>query len=291
MAHTYWKVSCVLPESAALSVETAFEGLALSAAAFETDEKNNLWTIDLLCQDNPDMEEIERRMQILAVTSGAPKPTITIERFEQQDWLSQVAKTFPAFSIGRFYVHGSHITDKPPVGSIPIHVDAGGAFGSGEHGTTSCCLEALESLSKRHGFSKVLDMGCGSGILAIAAAKLWRTNILAADIDPVAVQVTKENATINRVQTQIEAIVSDGYANKRIKEGAPYELIISNILARPLVAFAPMLAAHLDKGGFAVLSGLLSSQEAQVRSAHQAQGLKFRERFVNGDWHTLVFQK
>lgn len=291
MAHAYWKVGCELPEAAAREIETAFEGLSLAVSAFEIDESKKLWTVDLLCAERPDMEEIDRRMQLLAAMYCAPMPTLRVETVEQQDWLTQVAQSFPAFFIGRFYIHGSHITDAPPAGSIAIQVDAGAAFGSGEHGTTSCCLKALEWLSKQRNFRHILDMGCGSGILAIAAAKLWRTNVLAADIDPVAVQVTAENAKINRVQGQIEAVVSDGYASKRIKDDAPYQLIISNILARPLVAFAPSLAGNLAPGGVAVLSGLLSSQEAQVRTAHQAQGLIFERRFTHGDWHTLVFRK
>jgi ribosomal protein L11 methyltransferase len=291
MALAYWKVSCALPEAAALDIETAFEGLSQSISAFEIDEKKKLWTIELLCTAPPDMEEIERRMQILSVVHHAKNPVLAVDRLEQQDWLSQVAREFPAFAIGRFYIHGAHIKDVPPHGSISIQIDAGAAFGSGEHGTTGCCLEALDWLAKKRDFSNILDMGCGSGILAIASSKLWRVNVLAADIDPIAVQVTNENARINRAAGQVEAIVSDGYLNERVKRAAPYDLILSNILARPLVAFAPKLAQYLAPGGVAVLSGLLSSQEAQVRSAHQAQGLTFIKRFADRGWHTLVIGK
>jgi ribosomal protein L11 methyltransferase len=291
MALAYWKVSCVLPESCALEIETAFEGLSHSVSAFETDEKKKQWTVELLCTQPPDMEEIDRRVHILSVLHQASKPALVVDRLEQQDWLSQVARDFPSFTIGRFFIHGAHIKDGKSPGSINIQIDAGAAFGSGEHGTTGCCLEALDWLSKKRDFKNILDMGCGSGILAIAAAKLWRVHVLAADIDPVAVQVTNENARINRAGAQVEAIVSDGYLNERVKRGAPYDLIISNILARPLVAFAPKLAQHLAPGGIAVLSGLLASQEAQVRAAHQAQGLTFIKRFVDRGWHTLVIGK
>jgi len=283
-------VSCALPESAARSIETAFEGLSLTVSAFETDEKKKEWVVELLCAQAPDMDEIERRMQLLSVLHQAPTPRLAIDRLEQQDWLAQVARDFPSFTIGRFFIHGAHIKEAPPPGSINIQIDAGAAFGSGEHGTTGCCLEALDWLARKREFTNILDMGCGSGILAIAASKLWRVPVLAADIDPIAVQVARENARINRAG-QVEAIVSDGYLNERIKRGAPYDLIISNILARPLVAFAPKLAQYLAPCGVAVLSGLLSSQEAQVRAAHQAQGLTFIRRFARAGWHTLVIGK
>jgi ribosomal protein L11 methyltransferase len=170
-------------------------------------------------------------------------------------------------------------------------VDAGAAFGSGEHGTTHCCLEALDWLSKKRNFRKILDMGCGSGILAIAAAKLWKTEVIAVDIDPVAVRVTVDNVQINRETTRVSAAVSDGYAGDKVKKGGPYELIVSNILARPLIAFAPDLARNLMPEGYAVLSGLLTSQESQVLSAHVMQGLKLEKRFVNKEWCTLVLKR
>jgi ribosomal protein L11 methyltransferase len=134
-------------------------------------------------------------------------------------------------------------------------------------------------------------MGCGSGILAIAAAKLWRTDVLAVDIDPIAVRVTETNARINREQTRVAASVSDGYSSERVKKAAPFDLIVSNILARPLIAFAPDLEAHLSDDGYAVLSGLLTSQEKQVMSAHQMQGLKLEKRFVHQEWCTLVLRR
>jgi ribosomal protein L11 methyltransferase len=137
--------------------------------------------------------------------------------------------------------------------------------------------------------AQVLDYGCGSGILAIAAAKIWRCNVLAVDIDDVAVRVTQENAAINNVE--ITSAVSDGYNSDRVRKAAPYDLITSNILARPLVELAPKLAASLAPGGYAILSGLLASQEKQVLSAHIMQGLKLQKRFLGGEWCTLVLRK
>jgi ribosomal protein L11 methyltransferase len=287
----YWKVTFPLPGSAAGTAEEAFNDLALAVSAFETDEKNHLWMLELLCGAPPDMKEIERRLMVLSALHSIPMPVPELSKVEQEDWLKKVARDFPPLSIGRFYVHGAHVKEPPPPGSISIQVDAGAAFGSGEHGTTSCCLEALDWLAKRRQFSNILDMGCGSGILAIAAAKLWKSKVLAVDIDPVAVRVTQENLAINRVQLHMSAAVSDGYASERVRRAAPFDLIVSNILARPLVAFAPDLAQSLSRNGIAVLSGLLISQEAQVRAAHSMQGLNLVRRFTSGEWTTLVMER
>ena len=284
----YWKVTFTLPAPAAATAEEAFDDVALSVSGFETDVENGIWTFELLYGAPPEIEEVKRRLLVIAKLHDIPLPVPEVEKVEQTDWLAKVAKDFPPLSIGRFYVHGSHVADGPPAGSIPIKIDAGAAFGSGEHGTTRCCLEALDWLGRKRNFRNILDMGCGSGILAIAAAKLWRVPVLAADIDPIAVRVTQDNVRINREQALVNCAVSDGYAGERIKRGGPFDLIVSNILARPLVQFAPDLAKHLAGNGVAVLSGLLTSQETQVLSAHAMQGLKLQKRFVYGEWCTLV---
>lgn len=283
----HWQAAFVIPAAAAGTAENAFDDIALSVARFETDEKNHLWTFEILFGEKPDAGDLKRRLMLLSVLHEVPLPELNLKEIEQKDWLKAVAQNFPPLAIGRFYVHGAHVKEPPPAGAIPIQIDAGAAFGSGEHGTTGTCLEALDWLARKHDFNNVLDMGCGSGILAIAAAKLWNAEVLAADIDPVAALVAAENARINRAR--LEAIVSDGYLSEKIKRRAPFDLIVSNILARPLVKFAPQLKAHLRGGGAAVLSGLLSSQEAQVKNAHLAQGLTFVRRFEGGDWRTLVF--
>lgn len=271
--------------------QEAFNDMALAVSAFEADEKNHLWTFELLFAAVPDEADIKRRLMVISALHNVPLPELSIVKLEQQDWLAKVARDFPPLTIGRFYVHGRHVTSAPPAGSIPIQVEAGAAFGSGEHGTTSCCLMALDWLSKKRSFTHILDMGCGSGILAIAAAKLWKTKVLAVDIDAVAVRVTEENAAINQLQQLITAVVSDGYKSERIKRCNRFDLIVSNILARPLVELAPDLEFNLAKNGMAVLSGLLTSQEAMVLKAHRAQGLLLDKRFVSGEWCTLVLKR
>lgn len=284
----YWKVSFTMSAEAGPIAENAFGGVALAVSAFATDD--DTWLFELLCGEIPDMTEINQRLLVLSALCEEPTPKAVVQEIAAQDWLRQVARNFPPLTIGRFYVHGAHVDAPLATGRIPILVDAGAAFGSGEHGTTSCCLEALDWLEKQRNFRNILDMGCGSGILAIAAAKLWKTHVLAVDIDAVAVRVTRENAKLNRVTSLITAAESDGYQSEKIPRAKPFDLIISNILARPLIKFAPDLKQSLAKDGIAILSGLLTSQEAQVRSAHMAQGLKLKKRFVNGDWCTLVLQ-
>jgi ribosomal protein L11 methyltransferase len=287
----YWKVNFHIPSAAVTTAEDSFGDMTLAVSSFVADEDKGIWLMELLCGESPDMEEVKRRLMVISALHDVPMPDMVMEKIAQTDWLAQVARNFPPLSIGRFYVHGSHVEEAPPVGSIAIQVDAGAAFGSGEHGTTRCCLEAMDWLAKKRSFSRILDMGCGSGILAIAAAKLWKNDVLAADIDPVAVRVTQQNATVNREQTRVTGVVSDGYSSERIKRGAPYDLIIANILARPLIAFAPDLAKNLADDGVAVLSGLLTSQETQVAAAHKMQGLKLDKRFTHEGWCTLVLKK
>jgi len=287
----YWRVTFTIPSSAAGTAEDAFNDVTVAVTGFETDEENGIWTFELLFGEEPDMADIGRRLMLLSALHSVPIPQAELKKVVQEDWLKQVARNFPPLSIGRFYVYGSHVTEPPPHGSIPIQVEAGAAFGSGEHGTTRCCLEALEWLSKKRRFSKILDMGCGSGILAIGAAKLWKTDVLAVDIDPVAVRVTDDNIAINRETVRISTAISDGYMCDKINKGKPFDLIVSNILARPLIAFAPDLVKNLAEDGMAVLSGLLTSQETQVLAAHKMQGLSLEKRFVHKEWCTLVLKR
>jgi len=287
----YYQVAFDLPQGAAEQVEHAFDDIALAASAFEIDEARALWHCELLFETPPDMAEVTRRVALLAIVSGVKLPLIQTATIQQQDWLSLVARNFPPLIIERFFVHGSHVTDAPPVASIPIQVEAGAAFGSGEHGTTRCCLQALAWIARRKDITRILDMGTGSGILAIAAAKLWNTDILAVDIDPIAVQVTAQNVRINREEAKISCAVSDGYKSAVVKNFGMCGLIIANILARPLVTFAPYLARTLEPGGYCVLSGLLIEQEQMVFAAHRSQGMRRVARFTHEGWCTLVLQK
>ena len=284
----YWQVLFSLPSAAVATAEEAFSDIATSVSNFETDGENGIWSFELIFDAKPDMAELSRRLMVIAALHNVSQPALTLAQLMQEDWLSQVARDFPPLAIGRFFVHGSHIIERAKAGGISIQVEAGAAFGSGEHGTTRGCLEAMEWLSHSQRFARILDMGTGSGILAIAAAKLWKTNVLAVDLDPVSVRVTGENIRTNRVQKFVGTGVSDGYSAMQVKRGAKYDLITANILARPLISFAKDLRQNLADGGVAVLSGLLVSQEKRVMAAHKMQGLSLKRKFVHGDWCTLV---
>ncbi len=201
-------------------------------------------------------------------------------------------QAFPEQFIGnRFVVRGTHIAATPIPGRIVLTLDAGLAFGTGEHNSTRGCLNALERLAKYHRPTRILDIGTGSGILAIAAARLMHRNVLASDIDFRAARVANANAQLNQVAGFVHAIRADGWVDRRITRAAPYDLVFANILARPLCAMAHQLASSLAPGGRAILAGLLNTQVNWVLSAHRRAGLVLEHRIVDGAWSILTLQK
>jgi ribosomal protein L11 methyltransferase len=176
-----------------------------------------------------------------------------------------------------------------PHGVIPMRIEAGLAFGTGHHETTALCLSVLSDIARRRTFVDVLDVGCGTGLLAIGAAKLWKRPVLASDIDPVAIEVTRENARGNGVASLIRAVVADGLTNPVLAAGAPYDLILANILARPLTQLSAQIVAALAPEGMLILSGLLHEQEALVLSFYR--GLRFIGRRREGPWSALLLEK
>jgi ribosomal protein L11 methyltransferase len=284
-----WQVSYRVPMILALPVEESFEDGVLASSAFEDQSDERYWTVQVLLDHQPNEKLLRERIAVMAHNCGVDAPEAEIVKVENADWQRSLAQDFPPNHIGRFFIHGSHVKPDRQNNLFPVQVEAGMAFGSGEHATTSGCLTALDMLAKRREFNHVLDMGCGSAILAIAAARCWRrARILAVDIDPVSITVAKENISLNNVERQVRALVGDGYAAVEVKRAAPYDLILANILARPLVKFSPQLAANLSYGGVAVLSGLLASQESMVLAAHRRQGLRLTGRIVRNGWATLV---
>jgi ribosomal protein L11 methyltransferase len=174
---------------------------------------------------------------------------------------------------------------------IPIKIEAGLAFGTGHHETTALCLRVLSDLSKKRRFDNVLDLGCGTGLLAIGAAKLWRKPVLASDIDVVAVEVTKENARANDEGPLVRALTADGLTHPALSKQAPYDLIIANILAGPLTKLAPEIARALAPGGIAVLSGLLEWQENMVVSFYRPHGLILRGTRRESHWSAVTLER
>lgn len=248
------------------------------------------WHVEGISRTPPDRPAIVSQVTATALAMGIAIPELLIEKIAGTDWVAANLRDFPPIDAGRFYVHGTHWQGGVPTGRIGLLMDAGTAFGSGEHATTLGCLLALSDLVKkrRRMVGSVLDLGCGSGILAIAMAKLWGANVIATDIDPPSVAVAIKNAAANGVGRRIAAAVSDGWKAPVLGQRAPFQVVTANILARPLCRFAPALGASLAPGGVAILSGLLETQERMVMAAHQRQGLRLIRRYRINGWTTLV---
>jgi ribosomal protein L11 methyltransferase len=282
-----------LPEK----LSEALEDVAVSVFLhnLESTDGDN-WTLTLTTLGRPDVGEIFKRIAGVATAENiAPlleEKDIIAGKLPEKDWLKHVHENFPPIKTNRFFIYGSHYTGEKPKDFIPLQIDAATAFGSGEHETTRGCLQALERLQKEHVFKNGLDMGCGSGILAIAQVKLWPDIFVTAiDIDPESVTVTQRHAGMNGVSGKIQAAAGNGYSVPLVAQNAPYDIITANILANPLVEMAPALAQVLRPGGYAVLSGLLGRQKAEVVAAHEKLGLRLTGEEEIGEWRALVLQK
>jgi ribosomal protein L11 methyltransferase len=287
-----WQSRFLVPGEAVELFLADLEDAALSVSAFEEPGRDGgegaLWRVELIHRGEPDKQELAGRLAPLAERSGIERIDFTIAPLATANWLARVAASFTPQRIGRFWVHGNHVREAPPAGAVAIRLDAGLAFGSGEHASTRGCLLALDEFARRRRFGHVLDMGCGSGILAIAAARCWPARVLAVDNDPQAVAVALENARQNRVAERVRARRSEGYRSPAVRAHRPYDLIFANILADPLCDMARDLARHLAPGGTAILSGLFDTQAARVIDAHRAAGLRLRRRIQLEIWTTLV---
>jgi len=287
-----WRIAVTVPESGLDAFETALGrfsdavSMMLPLGADPGDGAD--WRLEAVCRTPPDHTAVEVALEVTAASLGIAAPEAEFGRITGRDWLVENLQSFPPILVGRFFIHGSHWQGHTPRHMVPLMVDAATAFGSGEHPTTQGCMMALDKLARRRRFVQPLDMGCGSGILAMCMARLWPHPVVAADIDPEAVRVTRFNAERNRLAQRITAVGGDGYRQRVVNRHKPYDIIVANILARPLRRMAPQLRAHLAPGGVAVLSGLLVRQERLVLSAHRSQGLRLVGRIVVNGWSTLV---
>ena len=278
-----WKASVTLAKELAPDVAAVFElappapqAVLIHEEPFKPDA-----TVEALYTEPPDAELLSRLIGL----------TVTAAPLPDQDWIRLSQEGLPPVRAGRFFVYGAHDAGEVPGGVIPMKIEAGMAFGTGHHETTSLCLAALSDLAKRRRFSRVLDLGCGTGLLAIGAAKLWRRRVVASDIDAVAIEVTNENARANGIAPLIRAFTADGLTHPSISASAPYDLIVANILASPLTQLAPSIVRALAKGGMLVLSGLLTWQENMVVSFYTPHGLILRARRRDGPWTALVLER
>lgn len=290
-AERLWRASLTVPGAVPPDVPEAVEERTLSVSLLAVEDPvttdPTAWRVELIFGEAPEPEALRAGLAPLLVAGACGE--IEIAEVPARDWVSALAASVEPVRVGRFFVHDAKDRGRVPGDAVPVEVEAGLAFGSGEHATTQACLAAIDALARTRRFRRVLDLGCGSGVLAIGAARCWpAARVIAADNDPVAVRVAGENLALNGVAGRVRAVVSDGFGTGAVRRGGPYDLVLANILADPLVALAPAVARHLAPGGAAVLSGLLDRQADRVTRAYAAAGLRPRGRIDRGPWVGLV---
>lgn len=270
-------------------MEVLFEVEGLPVSAFENIDRPGSWSISVYTETE-DAEETRLRLADAFKEHGV-RLNLEREDIPDTDWVAATLKNLSAVRAGRFIVHGSHEAHVPKPHEIAIRIDAGLAFGTGHHGTTAGCLDMLTQVCKRKGFDNVLDLGTGSGVLAIAAAKNMPCRVLASDIDPVATITASDNARLNGVQSQVECITAAGFIHPQLKANGPFNLVIANILAKPLQSMAKDLVRYTARKGTVILSGLLPHQRAPLVATFRQQGLILEYSHYRDGWLVLVMQK
>ena len=284
MATILARLTC--DEPAARRLATFFDerlGDDVAVAAFENDAGQ--WAVEITFAAAPDQNAIRE----LVEAGGADPAYLQFAELSEKDWVAASLADLTPVRAGRFLVHGAHHRGRFPANLIGIEIEAALAFGTGHHGTTRGCLLALDTLLKQRRRARVLDVGTGTGVLAIAAAKVLHGIVQTTDIDPVAVRTANANARHNGVAAFITNRVADG--RRGLPWRGPFDVILANILLGPLTRMAPQLARRLAPGGFIVLSGLLPSQANAAVAAYRAQGLALVRRAVLENWATLVMRR
>lgn len=291
MAHSSgYKIELVIKGSQVNAFGEALDPLAVAIAAFEIVPGGD-WRMEAYCVDEPDADAVAAALAAVAGAFRIAVPDYRIEPLPPKDWLAENRQAFPPQGLGRYFIYGSHYEGAVPAGRIGLLVDAATAFGSGEHETTRGCLRFIEQLAKRRRYVRTLDVGCGSGILAMAMAKTFRLPVMASDLDRESVRVSRENAHLNQVHKLVRVEHGAGYQVSAIRSRRPYDLIVANILARPLCMLAKDLKRHLAPGGRVILSGLLSHQIPMVLSAHRMLGLRLVEKYESKGWAAIVLAR
>ena len=265
----------------------ARDDLAVTASAHE-DEASGEWVFEATCDSEPDLDAFAE----LARTTLGGDVSFALEPIDPEvNWVAKSLEGLAPVVAGGFYVYGSHETAPVPTGLTGIKIDAAEAFGTGHHETTTGCLEAIDRTLKRRKPRALLDIGTGTGVLAIALAKRLRLPVIASDIDPVAVTTTANNARDNGVAKNIVAIEATGLDHRIIAGNAPYDLIVANILAGPLQQLAPGVGRIAQQGATVILSGILNTQAARVVAAYARQSVVLRQKIVKKEWTTLIMER
>ena len=266
------------------ALAASFDADAVAVAAFE--EPEGRWSLAAHFRDRPD--EAAVRALIAAVGGAAAADALVFETLASTDWVRKSLEGLKPVEAGRFVVHGAHHRARVRANRIGIEIEAALAFGTGHHGTTRGCLLALDRILKEQRPRQILDVGTGTGVLAIAAAKALRRPVLASDIDGRAVTIARENARLNHAGGYVEIVHAAGLGRRRFRAGAPFALIFANILLEPLQRLATPMARLVAPNGHIVLSGLLTAQAGAALASYRARGLVLARRIRLEGWATLV---
>lgn len=267
--------------AAVLAADPVLE--AATYSILEEDEDHDVWRIDAFPTTSEETDALKVRL------NAQPGLVVTVEPLADADWLAMSLSGLPPVRAGRFFVYGAHDQGRIPANAVALRIEAGAAFGTGHHGTTVGCLLAWNDLIKSRRFDKVLDVGAGTGVLAIAAARTGARLARGTDIDAPSVRIARENAALNGARA--EFVHASGLGHRRVRSAAPYDLVFANILAPPLVALAQDIRGALRPGGVAILSGLLRTQERRVLAAYRSRGFRLLRRIHRDAWATLVLQR
>ena len=267
--------------AASLDSDPLLEGATYSI--LEEDEDKGIWRIDAFPTTDEEATGVEARLK------AAEGLTVTVEKLADADWLAMSLSGLPPVVAGRFFVYGAHDQGQVPPNAVNLKIDAGAAFGTGHHGTTVGCLLAFDELLKRQRFERVLDVGCGTGVLAIAAARTGSRIAVGTDIDGPSVRIANENAVLNQAKARF--VHASGLNDRRVRQHGPYDLVFANILAPPLVALSQDIKMALRIGGVAILSGLLRTQERRVTAAYLSRGFRLERRIHRDAWSALVLRR
>ena len=265
----------------AIDADVGLEGATYSI--LEEDEDRGVWRIDAFPTSDAEAEALQ------AALAGFPELVVAVEPLADADWLAMALSGLPPVCAGRFFVYGAHDRGLAPPNAVNLRIEAGAAFGTGHHGTTTGCLLAYDRLLKARRFGRVLDVGAGTGVLAIAAAKTGSRVAVGTDIDPVSVRIARENAAINDADARF--VHASGLEHPAVRGRGPYDLVFANILAWPLVSLATPIRGALKPGGIVILSGLLRHQERMVRAAYLNRGFSLLFRIRRDAWSALVLQR
>lgn len=282
-----------MPAAVGDTIAEVMEGHT-SAISLFPDQSGGAVRISGYAATEPDEPTLRDEIETASRAAGIAVPAVDVVWLPAIDWAAVNRESFVPLRVGGVWIRDSYHDEPAPVGAVTIVVDAATAFGTGHHGTTQGCLTALDNFAGRPRLlppGPVLDLGCGTGILGMAAAKRLRRPVMATDIDPVAVDMARYNVKTNGLGSLVRPICSRGYDAHTIRRAGPYALILANILARPIARMAPDCARHLRPGGYAVLSGLLTTQERPVIAAHRQQGLILAARTRIDGWSTLVVRR